>query len=148
MKFVNYLLAGFLVLALMMVRQFQEELFYDPFLKFFQGDYRNAEYPTYNLFKLLLSVFARYAMNAILSLGIIYFLFQNKKYVKYAAFIFLLAFLILTPLYIYIIESKFSLGFTAGFYVRRFLIQPLLLLILIPAFYYLDFQKKENAEGN
>ncbi len=143
MKLFNYLAVGFLVLGLIMIRQFQYELFYDPFLAYFNGDYRHATYPDYNLAKLLASLAFRYGLNMLLSVGIIYFLFTNKNYIKYALIIFGITFLVLTPIYIYFIQTEFKLGFAAGFYVRRFLIQPMLLLLLVPAFYYLNYNKEQ-----
>ena len=46
------------------------------------------------------------------------------------------AFLILGLLFWVLLNYELSLGYRLTFYIRRFLIHPLFLLILLPAFYY------------
>ena len=62
---------------------------------------------------------------------------------KFSAAVLVAFLIILLPVYIYFIENEFHLGENIGFYIRRFLIQPLLLLILIPAFFYQRQKLKE-----
>lgn len=143
-RWLRYSLAAGLIFCLILVRKFETDLFYDPFLDYFKGDFYNAEFPQYELGKIILHIVFRYSLNSVISLGIIWFLFQNLKYVKFSATVLLFFLIILLPVYIYFIENKFHLGENIGFYIRRFLIQPLLLLILIPAFFY-QRQKLKTA---
>ncbi len=144
-KWIRYFLVAVLIFFLILVRKFENELFYDPFLAYFKGDFYNAKFPDYDLTKVILNIIFRYFLNSIISLGIIWFLFWNAKYVKFSAIILLIFLIILLPVYIYFIENQFNLGENIGFYIRRFLIQPLLLLILIPAFFYHQQKLKTNG---
>ena len=143
-KWLRYALAAVLIFCLILVRRFETELFYDPFLEFFKGDFLNNDYPQYDLTKVILSIFSRYFLNTFISILIIGLIFWNKKYMLFSAYVFIGFFLILLPIYVYFGETEFSFGENFGFYIRRFLIQPVLLLILIPAFYYQQFLAKKE----
>lgn len=144
-KWIRYVIAAGLVFGLILVRAFETQLFYDPFLAFFKGDFYNKDFPEYDLARVILNVTSRFVLNSILSILIIWFLFWNKQYVKYACYILIGFFIVLLPIYIVCIENQFQLGENFGFYIRRFLIQPYLLLILIPAFYY--HQQKQSISS-
>lgn len=135
-KWLRYGLAAVLIFGLILVRKFETELFYDPFLAYFKSDFYNSEFPQYDLGKLILNILFRYFLNLLLSVLIIGLIFWRKDYMKYTAYIWLGFLAVFLPLYVYFIETHFSLGENYGFYIRRFLIQPVLLLILIPAFFY------------
>lgn len=143
-KWLRYLIAAILIFCLVLVRKFETELFYDPFLAYFKGDFYNAEFPDYDLTKIIWSILFRYFLNSIISIGIIWFLFWNINYLKISAIILLIFLIIFLPVYIYFIENQFHMGENIGFYIRRFLIQPLLLLVLIPAFFYQRQKLKEK----
>lgn len=144
-KWLRYLLAAALVFCLILVRGFEEELFYDPFLQFFKGDYINNAFPEYDLTKVILSIIGRYLINTIISILIIGLIFWSRKYVLFTTYVYAGFLFILLPIYIYFVETEFSLGENLGFYIRRFLIQPVLLLILIPAFYYQKYMAKRDS---
>ena len=55
--------------------------------------------------------------------------------------------IVLLPIYNYLISTQFSSGEMIFFYVRRFLIQPMFLLILVPCFYYQEIQYKKTVEN-
>ena len=128
---------GLAVVALILVRYQQDVLFYDPLRFFFEGLYLNAqELPVINSLKLLLNVSLRYWLNSALSIVILVLLFRSSEIYKLALLIYASAFMILILLFTVLI-----LNYSAGmsmllFYVRRFLIQPVFILILVPAFYY------------
>ena len=126
-----------LVLLLIMVRVFQYDLFYDPFLLYFKNSYlNNAGIPEFDWLKMTLFLFFRYSINTIISLLIIYTIFKNIDLIKFSIAIYSVSFLILIPIYYYYISIEFENGYLPAFYVRRFLIQPLLLFLLVPAFFY------------
>ncbi len=133
-----------LVFLLALVRIFERAMFYDPFSYYFEGDYLNLTFPQYNGWALWGSLTGRYALNAVISLGIIHVLFREIGLTRFAAFLYGFFYLIL-------IAGFFALVTFAGhennffiFYVRRFLIQPLFVLLFVPAFYYQRRVSKNN----
>jgi len=130
-----------LVSLLMLIRAYESQLFYDPFLTYFKGDYQHLPLPEFNAGMLFLGLLFRYFLNTILSLGILYFLFKDKNMISFASILYALLFLILIiALFsiVYLFENEENL---ALFYVRRFLIQPLFVIVFIPAFYFQKLKK-------
>lgn len=123
-----------LILALVLIRFFEARLFYDPFLLFFKSEFQNKSLPEYNSFKLYLNLSFRYFLNTIISLGIIHIVFQDRAVLKLSYWLYLLFFAVLMILFF--IEINFYKDYLLLFYTRRFLIQPLFLILFIPAFYY------------
>lgn len=136
MKILRILIVFLLLIGLVLVRKFEVNLFYDPLLDFFHQDFMNVQFPVMDLAQHLWSVSFRYMLNSVLSLGIVYFIFKDVKIIKFSALVFLGFFFIFLIPYIYFIHIEFKGFYTAGFYVRRLLIQPVLLLILVPAIWY------------
>ena len=135
-KFFRYsfiLIAFFLIIG---IRFFEDALFYDPFLIFFKTDYQNKALPNVDALQLILNLFLRYFANTLLSIAIIYLLFLNKTHVKVAFVLYLILFVLLIVIFSYLLFVSENPNYLVLFYVRRFLIQPVLLLLLIPAFYF------------
>ncbi|AXG68262.1 exosortase F-associated protein [Kordia sp. SMS9] len=132
----KYIAIGFLFAVLVLIRAFENELFYDPFLLFFKYDYFQGTIPEYETWSLFLNYIFRYGLNMLVSLAIIYIAFENKSVVKFSLGLYAIAFVILVSLYFYLIKHDLTEDYLLTFYVRRFLIQPLFVLILLPAFYY------------
>ena len=133
---IEIFVSALLLSLLVAIRAFQSQLFYDPFLVYFEGDYMKFPLPEFNGLQLFFGLFFRFSLNTILSLGNIYFLFKDKQMISFASILYLLLFVILITaffciLYLFKNEENFLL-----FYVRRFLIQPLFLILFLPAFYY------------
>lgn len=127
-----FLLFGLLVL----IRAFENELFYDPYLTFFKSDYLYIDNPRREVLKLTLFTALRYFLNSVISLGIIFLFFKDRSMVKFSAFIYVLSFFILLLFFLYFVINPQQEDYYIFFNVRRFLIQPLLLILLLPAFYY------------
>ncbi|MCV9926676.1 exosortase F system-associated protein [Flavobacterium sp. LS1R49] len=130
-----------LVLLLAIIRAFENQLFYDPFLSYFEGDYNKLPLPEFNSVKLFFGLLFRYSLNMILSLAIIYILFEEIDLVKFSTVLYVLFFIVLviafySVLYFYTNKNNLIL-----FYIRRFLIQPILILLFIPGFYYQKINK-------
>jgi exosortase F-associated protein len=123
------------LLALVAVRAFEQKLFYDPFLPFFKTEFQGKSLPDYEGFKLFLNTFLRYFLNTIFSILLIYQIFKEKKLVVFVSWLYLFLFVALALIYFGLLYSKTS-DYLVLFYVRRFLIQPLFLVLFIPAFYY------------
>jgi exosortase F-associated protein len=128
-----------LILLLVSVRLFENKLFYDPFLTFFRSSSSTNALPIVDVLKLFFSYLFRYFLNTIISLSIIYMLFKNKSLIKFTSFLYLIFFIVLISLFFIVYQYFAQTNKMTLFYIRRFLIQPIFLLLFIPAFY---FQKK------
>ncbi len=128
-----------LVIVFAFVRIYESKIFYDPFLRYFKHDYMYESYPEYNSFLLYINLVFRYALNSIISLAILFILFRKKTFLKIALLLYSVALLILLAGFAITVNFISHEHYQYLFYIRRFLIQPLLLLLFIPAFYY---QKK------
>ncbi len=129
---------------LILVRTFENELFYDPYLTFFKNDYLYVDNPRREILKLTLYTALRYIINSGLSLGIIYLFFQDRSIVKFSGFIYALALIVLMLLFLYFVINPKQQDYYIFFNIRRFLIQPLLLLLLLPAFYYYKLKQAKS----
>lgn len=124
-----------IVLCLGLVRTFERQLFYDPFLDYFDSDHHNLPFPELNTVHLFLALLFRFGLNTILSLLLIYALFKDIELLKFTAFLYLFFLIFLFGLF-FLILNFYSDGSWLLFYVRRFIIQPVFVLLFIPAFYY------------
>ncbi len=128
---------------LVCIRFFEKSIFYDPLLAFYQGDYLKDVTPDFNLWKLVLSTAFRYGLNTFLSLLILYIAFKDKGILKFSIVLYLMVFVILMVIFAGMLFHVEDIqNFMPLFYVRRFLIQPLLIILLLPAFYY--FKKQQG----
>lgn len=125
-----------LLVLLVSVRLFQDRLFYDPLIAFFKAD--DKALPQMDTMQLLLSLLFRYALNTVFSLGILWLVFKDRGIIRLSSILYSVFFVLLIVAFIISINMD-SPHLLAIFYIRRFLIQPLFLILFIPAFYY---QKK------
>ena len=124
-----------IVLCFVLIRALEASLFYDPFLQYFESDFSSAPFPNVDVFRLFCNLLFRFALNTVLSLMLIYVLFKDLEILKFTGYLFLFFFLVLFSMF-FIIIQYFQDSSWVLFYVRRFIIQPLLVLLFIPAFYY------------
>lgn len=124
------------IFGLIGVRMVEESLFYDPFLSYFHAADKNAQFPDFEWAKLILNYLFRFSLNLTLSALVVHFIFKNKEWTVQAIVLMLLVFAITFPIYLYCIYTRFEIGYLFSFYMRRFVIQPLILLLIIPLFYY------------
>lgn len=144
MKFLSLFIVVLGIFGLVGVRMVEESLFYDPFLGYFHIADKNAPFPDFEWAKLILNYIFRFSLNLILSALIVHFIFKNKEWTMQAVVLMLLVFAITFPIYLYCIYTKFEIGYLFSFYMRRFVIQPLILLLIIPLFYY---RKQQLIKG-
>ncbi len=123
------------VVGFSLIRFYENAWFYDPFLKYFKGNYQENPFPEFENIRLFLNYFFRYFLNTLLSLGIIFAIFKNKEFLKIAGFLYLIFFITLISVFFYVINYTDSSYNFMVFYIRKFLIQPLFLLLFLPAFY-------------
>lgn len=141
-KAVTYILAVVLILVLVLIRWYEEVLFYDPYLTFFQNDYLYLDSPRRELAKLVGFTVLRYLLNTVVSLALLYVVFKDKSIVAFSILIYGVAFIVLLALYLYFVIHPKQEDYYLFFNIRRFLIQPLLLILLLPAFYYHKLKTK------
>jgi exosortase F-associated protein len=139
---VKVLLVVALILLLALVRAFENVLFYDPFSGYFKNDYLNLPFPEFEGVALFFGMTFRYFLNALISLAIIYVLFKDVKLTQFASILYVVFFIILVSIFFLLITFSDQHHNFLLFYVRRFLIQPLFLLLFVPAFYYQKLQKR------
>lgn len=135
-KSTRYILITLSILALSAIRFFEEYLFYDPYLQFFKNDYLYIDSPRREALKLSFYTTLRYALNTVISLGILYLAFKDKNVIKFSVLIYVLAYMFLLAGFLYFVINPRQEDYYLFFNLRRFLIQPLILLVLLPAFYY------------
>lgn len=133
---------GAMIILMAGVRYFQYELFYDPFLDYFKAPVDSRIFPEPNMIRMHLSLLGRFALNTFLSLGVIMIIFRRATYLRFSVFFYAILLTVLFGVWQYMLICEFCHGDMAAFYVRRFLIQPLPMLLLIPAFYYQELQNK------
>jgi len=138
---VRIALAMLFVIILVLVRAFEDNLFYDPFLNYFKSDYNNLPLPEINNLYLFIGLLFRYFLNSILSLAIIYVLFKDLQGLKFASMMYVILFVILVIVLFCTLSFFGSDNKMVLFYIRRFLIQPIFLLLFVCAFYY----QKQNG---
>jgi len=130
------------VIGFALIRSLEKKLFYDPFLEYFNADFHSSPYPEVQTLKFCFGLFLRYFLNSALSLWLIYALFQDRDIFKFSLFVYAFFLMVLFAAF-YIILNFFPDGGWLLFYVRRFIIQPILVLLFIPGFYY-QLQKSKK----
>lgn len=125
---------GFVVLALIRFRE--SDLFYDPLIEFFYGDYQYLELPEVDWGKYILNLLGRFLVNTIVSLAIVWLIFPRRGTLTFAALLYVVLVVVVLPAFVYQWHHSETGNYFLLFALRRFLIQPLFIGILIPAFYY------------
>ena len=138
-KVLRYGLVGLLIVALALVRYFEFELFSDPLLEFYKTEFSYSDPPEFNTLQVIATTSWRFLLNSTLSLAIIWLAFPSKKTFLFSLAFYAFAYVVLTSVFWFFIVDMKADNYLIVFYIRRFLIQPIFVLILLPAFYY---QKK------
>lgn len=134
---------GILASLLVLIRASENSLFYDPLLEFFKADYKTLPLPIMDVFSLQASVALRFFLNTFISFAILWLVFRDKEIIKLSAILYVILFAVFFFAFSLVIcSSEGTGGHMILFYVRRFLIQPLFLLILIPAFYFQKYKSR------
>ncbi|EJL73262.1 exosortase F system-associated membrane protein [Chryseobacterium populi] len=144
MKILSWLLVITGIFGLISVRILEDRIFYDPFLNYFHEADKSVSFPTFVWGKLIISHLFRFLLNLFFSCLIIHFMFKNKEWTFQGAVLIGIIFAITFPIYLYCIYDRFETGYLFSFYMRRFVIQPLILLLIVPMFYYRKQALKTN----
>jgi exosortase F-associated protein len=123
------------------IRAFEKQIFYDPFLIYFKREYAHLPFPKIDNVKLFLNLTFRYLLNSIVSIALLWVLFRDTSILKFSGFLYFIFGIVLIVSFFLVFhffgeESKMEI-----FYIRRFIIQPLFVLLFIPAFYYQNRNK-------
>lgn len=146
-KSVRILLIVVLFMMLILIRAVVQPYFYDPLLDYFKHDYLNASVPKLDFGAYFLNIFYRYFLNTIISLAIIYLVFYDVKSLYFSIKFYVLAFAVLSLMLFVLLKFNITQNYLLTFYVRRFLIQPLFVFILLPAFYYQKLRSPKSEDG-
>lgn len=136
MKILNWFLVFAGVCGLFGVRMLEDQIFYDPFLNYFHEARKNIPFPEFEWVPLVFSYVFRFILNLFFSCVIIHFLFKNREWTVQGALLISIIIFITFPIYLYCIHDRFQIGYLFSFYMRRFVIQPMILLLIVPLFYY------------
>ncbi|MDN3695265.1 exosortase F system-associated protein [Chryseobacterium tructae] len=136
MKILNWLLVILGIGGLIGIRVLEDQLFYDPFLNYFHEANKNIAFPVFEWGQLIGGNIFRFVLNLFFSCLIIQGLFKNKQWTIQGALMMVIVFAISFPIYLYCIYDTFEIGYLFSFYMRRFVIQPVIILLIVPMFYY------------
>ncbi|ALM20654.1 hypothetical protein AAT17_05110 [Nonlabens sp. MIC269] len=137
----RYLLIILLIGLLISVRVFEDLLFIDELKQFYLSDFQNMSLPSINIVTTGFYTTLRYAINSLISLGIIWLLYKKLDYIKAALWVYVFTYVILMTSFIALLHSSPDSSKMIIFYIRRFLIHPLLLFVLTAGFYFLSNKK-------
>ncbi len=144
-KLTRYIFIVLLFLLLIAIRAIAISYFYDPLIHYFKSDHLNLPFPEIHFGKYFLFLLIKYSLNTIVSLTIIYTLFLSLKTVTFAIKFYVIAFVILSVVLFVFLNFNLTDSYLPTFYIRRFLIHPLFLLVLVPAFYYQLIKYKNES---
>ena len=128
-----------LLSLLVAIRACENTIFYDPLIAYFKRNYMQTPLPKLNVIKLFFSMGFRFYLNSIISIGLLKLLFDDSKVVKFSIFLYSVFGILFMIAFFFILLKFGETNKMNLFYIRRFIIQPILLILFIPAFYY---QKK------
>ncbi|MBW2936823.1 exosortase F system-associated protein [Aureisphaera sp. CAU 1614] len=135
-KVLKISILSFLVACLVAVRAYAPQLFYDPLIAFFKASHAAQNFPEIEIPWLVLNVGIRFWLNTFISLAILWVLFQKKDIVRFSLILYCIVYIFLLIVFLFLVKAPEKELYMLLFYVRRFLIHPILLLLLIPAFYF------------
>ncbi len=128
-----------IILLLVLIRAFEDILFYDPFLSYYKKQFNNINFPQINLFQLSFGLTLRFFLNSVLSISLLWVVFKDRGMINFVIFLYLGLFFVLLLSFFFVYHFYAEDGKMILFYIRRFLIQPIFILLFLPGFYY---QKK------
>lgn len=135
-KTTRIILISLLLLALIAVRGFVSPFFYDPLHEYFKNDYLYTSIPSIEFGSYFFHLFLRFTLNTLLSLAIIKLFFNSKPILIFAVKFYIIIFILFGLQLFFLLKFELSKGYILVFYLRRFLIHPLFLFILVPAIFY------------
>lgn len=118
------------------IRAFENTLFYDPFLNYFKSEYASLPFPEITTLKLFLNLLFRYSLNSAVSIALLWVIFRDIDILKFSGLLYFVFGIILFVSFFLVLHFLGDESKMMVFYIRRFIIQPIFILLFIPAFYY------------
>jgi exosortase F-associated protein len=132
------------LLGLALVRWLENDLFYDPFIAYFKSNFQLQLLPDIDKGRYLISILSRYLINLSFTVFIIWLSYKSKEFVKATLWVHLFSFIILLAAFFILGPLDDEWVKMTLFYIRRFLIHPILLFILVPGFYFISKTKSSS----
>ncbi len=127
------------------VRIAGKSVFYDPLMAFYHDPgFMQEMLPKTETWKYAMSLTLRFALNSAISLWLIYAVFAEKEFIRVAVAVMAVVLGVALPLVLYLVNEGGPDTYLTLFYTRRILIHPMLVLLLIPAFYFYRISKKTS----
>jgi exosortase F-associated protein len=142
-KSISVVLIVISLLGLASVRLLENDLFYDPFIAYFKSNFQLQPLPDLDKGLYVISTVFRYFINLLFTVCMIWFLYKSKEFVKATLWVHLFSFIILLAVFFILLPLEDEWVKMTLFYIRRFLIHPILLFILVPGFYFIS--KKQTV---
>jgi exosortase F-associated protein len=140
-KTISVVLIALSLLGLASVRLLENDLFYDPFIDYFKSNFQLQSLPELHKGLYLISTVSRYLINLLFTVFTIWLLYRSKEFVKATLWVHLFSFIILIAAFFILVALDDEWVKMTLFYIRRFLIHPILLFILVPGFYFISKSK-------
>lgn len=114
-----------------------------------EGTLRRLNYPAdfidVNRLEFIVNKVFRYILNDLFAIALLHGLFYEKKYLRFAFYVMIFGLLVLVPLYLFIYLNQ-PRGFSSMLsHLHRLVMNPVLMMLLIPAFYYQRRVEKKSA---
>lgn len=145
-RWVRFVLVALLFFCFILVRAYQVDLFYDPLEVYFENDYLYLPLPEVDKSRLFISYFFRYFINSIISFAILKIAFPHRSFIRTIAFFYLLAFALLSSILFSLMFFKIDVGYLFPFYIRRFIIHPVFIIVLLPFIYLMRKRYRMNLK--
>jgi len=117
---------------------------------FFKGEWPqelnySTDFVDVETFPFVINKVGRYLLNDLFTIAIIYGLFYEKKYLRFAFMVLLFGLVFLLPTYLFIYLAKPE-GFSSLIsHLHRIVLNPVLMMLLIPAYFYQRSLAKDNS---
>ncbi|MGY5354776.1 exosortase F system-associated membrane protein [Wenyingzhuangia sp. IMCC45467] len=145
-RWMRFVLVVLLFLVLILIRGYEAILFYDPLDHYFQNDYLYLPLPEIDNKRLFISYFFRYLINSIISFAILKIAFPHRSFIRTIAFFYALAFVLLSSVLFSLMAFKIDVGYLFPFYIRRFIIHPVFVIVLLPFIYLMRKRYRLNLK--
>jgi len=113
--------------------------------KFVSGLYEQGHINEGDYWRFCINKILRFTLNDLLSILFIYGLFKEAKYVRLAFLVMLLGLLILLPLYLGLNYAMGLDGYHKLQFLHRITMNPVLMILLIPAIFYQKANQKNKS---
>ncbi|SHH86819.1 exosortase F system-associated membrane protein [Wenyingzhuangia marina] len=143
---IRFILIMLLFFCFILVRAYQVALFYDPLNHYFANDYLYLPLPDVDKSRLFVSYLSRYLINSLISFAILKIAFPHRSFIRTIATFYALAFVLLSSILFSLMIFKIDVGYLFPFYIRRFIIHPVFIIVLLPFIYLMRKRYRMNLK--